>query len=466
MNVAPLWRRSLFVLACGLALIALELVPLAITTRAADEPPAWKAGAAAAKITPETSMWMAGYASRTKPSEGVELDLFAKALVLVDADGEKFALLTMDLIGVPRTLRLVIAERVEQQYGIKPSHLTINASHTHSGPELKTSRLHGVDDVALRQQEAGEYTDALQTTLVRLVGEALASAAPARVDYCSSWCGFAMNRRTPDGNGGWKNFPNPDGPVDHRVPVLKVTGEGDKELAVVFGYACHCTTLGHQKFSGDYAGYAQAAIEAKHPGMVALFMNGCSGDQNPYPRKTTELAQTHGQSLATAVEAALETTPKPIRGKIRAAYREIPLAYDAIPTREQLLEEQKSTDKWVATHATRVLQRLDEDGPLPKDYPYPVQVLRIGNDLTWVTLGGEVVVDYSLRLGRELTDKIVWVSGYSNDVMGYIPSLRIWQEGGYEAGGAMIYGTHPSRWANRVEDEIITTVMELRKSIE
>jgi hypothetical protein len=83
-----------------------------------------------------------------------------------------------------------------------------------------------------------------------------------------------------------------------------------------------------------------------------------------------------------------------------------------------------------------------------------------------VTLGGEVVVDYSLRLGRELTDKIVWVSGYSNDVMGYIPSLRIWQEGGYEAGGAMIYGTHPSRWANRVEDEIITTVMELRKSIE
>jgi hypothetical protein len=152
-------------------MIALELVPLAMTTRAADEPPAWKAGAAAAKITPETSMWMAGYASRTKPSEGVELDLFAKALVLVDADGEKFALLTMDLIGVPRTLRLVIAERVEQQYGIKPSHLTINASHTHSGPELKTSRLHGVDDVALRQQERRPGAGRLLQFVVRFRDE-------------------------------------------------------------------------------------------------------------------------------------------------------------------------------------------------------------------------------------------------------------------------------------------------------
>lgn len=436
------------------------------TLAAAADPPSWKAGAVSTRITPEQPMWMAGYASRTAPSEGVELDLFAKALVLVDGEGETFALVTMDLIGVPRSLRLTVAERVEQQYGIKPSHLTINASHTHSGPELRTSKLWGVDDVALRQEEAGEYTAELERKLVRMVGEALAKAAPAKVDYCSSTCGFAMNRRTPDGQGGWKNFPNPDGPVDHRVPVLKVSGIDGQELAIVFGYACHCTTLGHQKFSGDYAGYAQQQIEANHPGVVALFMNGCSGDQNPYPRKTMELAQTHGQTLATAVEAALGTTTRPIEGTIRAAYREIPLAYESLPTREQLREEQTSPDKWVATHATRVLQRLDEEGTLPKDYPYPVQVLRIGSDLTWVTLGGEVVVDYSLRLGRELPGQIVWVSGYSNDVMGYIPSQRVWDEGGYEGGGAMVYGTHPSRWASRVEEQIVDTVKELRESLE
>jgi neutral ceramidase len=179
-----------------------------------------------------------------------------------------------------------------------------------------------------------------------------------------------------------------------------------------------------------------------------------------------ELAQTHGKSLAISVEAALTTNMKRLTGPIRAAYREIPLAYDKLPTKEQLLEEQKSTNKWQATHATRVLQRIADEGPLKPTYPYPVQVVRLGNDLTWVTLGGEVVVDYSLRLKQDIKDPIVWVSGYTNDVMAYIPSLRIWQEGGYEGGGAMIYGTHPTRWSDKTEEHIVPvnigTVMDAR----
>lgn len=425
----------------------------------------WMAGAGTARITPDKPMWMAGYAGRTGPSEGVELDLYAKALVLTDGDGKRLAFLTMDLIGVPRGLRAVVAEEARKRWGIEPSHLVLNASHTHSGPELKSSRLHGVDDVALREREAGEYVTALGETLVRILGEALACSRPAVVDLCSARCGFAMNRRTSDGKGGWRNFPNPNGLVDHRVPVLRVNGKEGGEIAVMFGYACHCTTLGHQRFSGDYAGYAQQALETAHPGAVALFMNGCSGDQNPYPRRTRELAETHGVTLATAVEAALTTTMRPLEATVRAAYGEIPLEYDRIPTREQLEEERKSADKWTAVHAERLLRRMEE-GPLPKDYPYPVQVLRIGGDLTWVALGGEVVVDYVFRIERELKEPRVWVSGYSNDVMGYIPSRRIWDEGGYEGGGAMIYGTHPSRWASSVEERIIDAVRLLRSALE
>jgi hypothetical protein len=411
-------------------------------------------------------MWMAGYAGRTKPSEGVELDLFAKAFVLTDEAGARFALVTMDLIGVPRNLRLAVAERVKKEHGIEPANLAINASHTHSGPELRTSRIHGADDVALREKEAAEYTAKLEDTIVRLIGDAIQKSVPAHLDYSTARCGVSMNRRTPDGKGGWNNFPNPNGPVDQIVPVLKASSAEGKEIAIIFGYACHCTTLGHQKFSGDYAGYAQQALEQAHPDAVAMFANGCSGDQNPYPRRTMELAQTHGKSLATSVEAALTTNMKRLTGPIRAAYREIPLAYDKLPTQEQLLEEQKSTDKWQATHATRVLQRIADEGPMKPTYPYPVQVVRLGNDLTWVTLGGEVVVDYSLRLKQDIKDPIVWVSGYTNDVMAYIPSLRIWQEGGYEGGGAMIYGTHPTRWSDKAEEHIVGTAMELRKAVD
>jgi hypothetical protein len=358
-----------------------------------------------------------------------------------------------------------VAGRVQKEHGIEPSNLAINASHTHSGPELRTSKLFGADDVALREKEAADYTAKLEDALVSLVGESIQKSVPAHLDYSTARCGVSMNRRTPDGSGGWKNFPNPNGPVDQTVPVLKASNAEGKEIAIVFGYACHCTTLGHQKFSGDYAGYAQQEIEDAHPDAVAMFANGCSGDQNPYPRRTMELAQTHGQSLATSVEAALGTSMQRLKGPIRTAYREIPLAYDTLPTKEQLLEEQKSTNKWMATHATRVLQRIADDGPLPTTYPYPVQVVRLGNELTWVTLGGEVVVDYSLRLKKDIRDPIVWVSGYTNDVMAYIPSLRIWKEGGYEGGGAMIYGTHPTRWSDQAEEHIMSTVMDLRKGL-
>ena len=425
----------------------------------------WRAGAASARITPEKPMWIAGYAARTGPSEGVELDLYAKVLVLTDADQHRVAFVTLDLIGVPRSLRLRLAEQAEKRFGISPAHLVVNASHTHSGPELKSSRLYGVDDVPLREREAAAYVDALEATLLRMIGEAIAGSRSATVDFCSARCGFAINRRTPDAKGGWKNFPNPAGPVDHRVPVLRIQGKEGGEIAVMFGYACHCTTLGHQKFSGDYAGYAKERIEAAHPGAVALFMNGCSGDQNPYPRRTVELAEIHGTTLATAVEAALTTTLRPLAPTVRAAYGEIPLEYDRVPTRAELEEERKSKDKWTAVHAERVLGRLEEDGSLPKDYPYPVQVLRLGGELTWVTLGGEVVIDYVFRIERELRDPLVWVSGYSNDVMGYIPSRRVWDEGGYEAGGAMVYGTHPSRWASSVEERIIDAVRSLRSAL-
>jgi hypothetical protein len=253
--------------------------------------------------------------------------------------------------------------------------------------------------------------------------------------------------------------------VDQAVPVLRVAGADGKEVAIVFGYSCHCTTLGHQKFSGDYAGYAQQYLEEAHPGVVSMFMNGCSGDQNPYPRRTMELAQAHGRSLSTAVEAALTTKLRPLSGTIRAAYREIPLAYDTLPTREELTERAKSGNNQEAAHAARILGRLDEKGSIPADYPYPVQVTRLGDQLTWVTLGGEVVVDYSLRLKKEIADPIVWVSGYSNDVMAYIPSLRVWKEGGYEGGDAMKWGSHPTRWSEHTEDHIIATVHELHRSL-
>ena len=431
---------------------------------AEDAPPyPWKAGAAEVKITPEKPMWMAGYSSRTKPSEGVWLDLFAKALALEDADGKHFVFVTMDLIGIPRQLRQEVEDQCKAKYQLQPENLLLNASHTHSGPEFRVGESRYLEVMDHQSPEAAEYGARLVEKLVALTGEALQKLKPAKLQYTHASCGFAMNRRLPTLRG-FTNSPYPDGPVDHDVPVLEVSSADGKEtLAIMFGYACHNTTLSFQYLCGDYAGYAQQELQKAHPGAIALFMNGCSGDQNPYPRGKLELAQFHGKTLATAVEAALQVLQKrPLRGPIRAAYTHVDLPFAPPPSREELQELEKSKNVWEAKHATLQLKILQEQGHLETSYPYPVQVLHLNSDFVLVALGGEVVVDYSLHIKKKLYHtSVVWVAGYSNDVMAYVPSLRVLKEGGYEAASATLFTAHPGPWSDQVENTITREVYKL-----
>ena len=108
---------------------------------------------------------------------------------------------------------------------------------------------------------------------------------------------------------------------------------------------------------------------------------------------------------------------------------------------------------------------MDENGSLDSTYPYPVQAWTLGDDLLWIFLGGEVVVDYSLRIKRNLGTRNTWVAAYCNDVMAYIPSLRVLKEGGYEGGGAMLYYGHPAPWSEKVEDQVISGVLNVVKPL-
>ncbi|OAI57995.1 hypothetical protein AYO49_06180 [Verrucomicrobiaceae bacterium SCGC AG-212-N21] len=423
---------------------------------------AWKAGAASVKITPEKPMWMAGYASRKEPSDGVLQDLFAKALALEDASGNRIVFLTMDLIGIPLDLRKAVEAEAMQKHKLAADFIVMNASHTHCGPEFRLGAWRYLEGMEHKVKDATDYGESLRVKLIQIMGEALQKLAPAQINYNRSRCGFAMNRRLPKLNS-YANSPYPDGPVDHDVPVIEVLSPDGKQLtAVLFGYACHNTTLGIQQFCGDYAGYAQEEIQKAHPGAVALFMTGCGGDQNPYPRREIPFVKDHGKTLALAVETALQVLPKrPLPGPIKAAYTRVPLAFATPPTKDQLEERAKGKNPAEADHAKRLLALVANGGTIETEYPYSVQVVHFGDQLGMVTLGGEVVVDYSLRFKREIDMPFVWVAGYSNDVMGYIPSLRILKEGGYEGGGAMLFGSHPGPWSDKVEDTIVGKVHEL-----
>jgi len=455
------------------SLTTLVAVLLAGTVFAAEkksappDKPTWKAGVATVVLTPQTNLWMAGYASRNKPADGKETELHGKALALEDEKGTRLVMVTLDLIGVPRTLRKNLEKRCGAAYKLPPEGMLLNASHTHSGPEFRVGRGPADDGEVKPTKDSEIYGQQLEEKLFKLIGEALAKLEPAKLGYTHARAGFAMNRRLPTPDG-YKNSPYPDGPVDHDVPVLRVTGADGKLRAVLFGYACHNTSLSLYQWNADYAGYAQEFVQAGHPGTVAMFMMGCGGDQNPYPRRTLDWCQQHGRALANGVETALTVAPRNVTGPLRAAYAEADLDYAKLPTREEFQKRLASKDKWEAGHAKRFLAKLDAGERLPTMYPCPVQVIRFGDDIVLVAIGGETCVDYSLRLKKELGGKgaAVWIAGYSNDVMGYIPSRRVREEGGYEAETAMRFSaTHPGPWAPTLEEKIIGKVHELNRRL-
>lgn len=441
-------------------LILVSWLMFPILADAADAVPQWKAGVSTVAITPMQPMWMAGYASRTKPSDGVLSELHAKALVIEDNTGMRVVIVTTDLIGIPRPLRAQVAKAVADQHKVNPAGLLLNCSHTHCSPvvrdDLEMSVMYPLDPE--QRQRVESYFVELRDKLIGVIGLAIEDLQPAQLSYSHARCSIAMNRRLPT-KDGYQNSPYPDGPVDHDVPVLRVESPDSKLRAIAFGYACHNTTTAVMQFNADYAGYAQTELERAHPGATALFVMGCGGDQNPYPRGQIEWAMTHGKNLATAVEAALLPQPKPLHGPLKFELQEIDLPFEPV-TQDELLARQGSKDLFEKRRVESLLAEHTKHGRIRASYPFPVQTLQFGNDLTMVTLGGEVVIDYALRLKRELGSTPVWVAGYSNDVMAYIPSERILKEGGYEGGGAMRYTNLPGPWRPGVENLIIDTVRD------
>ncbi len=167
--------------------------------------------------------------------------------------------------------------------------------------------------------------------------------------------------------------------------------------------------------------------------------------------------------MATAVDQVLAGKLTPVTGHLRTAYGEIDLAYGKLPDKTQLQAQTLSKNFAEKMRATRLLVQIQKEGKLSPGYPYyPVQVVRLGDQVVWAALGGEVVVDYSIRLKKELAGPAtVWVAGYMNDVMAYIPSERVLKEGGYESDSSMIYYGHPTKWAPGLEDRIVAKVREL-----
>ncbi|NMC19046.1 MAG: hypothetical protein GYA33_01390 [Thermogutta sp.] len=424
----------------------------------------WKVGLARVEITPSEPTWMAGYAGRNRPAEGTAQPLWAKALAVSDPDGSTAVLVTADILGLTREVGDRVAAEVEAQKGIPRERIMLAASHTHSGPVVcgcaDVCHPMGEKDLAAAMRYREEE---LIPKLAEVIVEALDKRVPARLWLGQSEAHFAENRRLPE-NGRIVMKPNLQGPVDPTVPVVVVKDDADRLMALLFGYACHNTTLDPAiyRYHGDYAGCAQAALEQEYPGITAMFIAGCGADANPRGRSAgIEVAERHGRELAQAVKSALTGELKELHPPLRVGFTRVDLELADRPSRETVAAWAESKELFRRRLGEHLLRIWDAQGMIPAASSCPIQVLRFGNDWALVGIGGEVVVDYALRLRKELAGTPHWVAGYCNEVFGYVPSERVLAEGGYEADYSQIYFGWHGPYKPGLEDKIVAAVKGL-----
>jgi len=441
--------------------------PLAGLT--ADEPAAaWAAGLSKIEITPPEPVRLSGYGNRNAPHVGVDTPLFVRCLAIRNDDAQQPAaihvLLSIDLIGMPAKITKEVTDHVSQKYGIPRQQIVLSFTHTHTGPDL----VGGLNNLYAQplspaELEAGtRYRDHLMAAIKNAIGEAITSLQPASLAFSRGSVDFAVNRRVLV-DSKWSGFGNQaNGPIDHGVEVLRISNESGKTLGVLFNYACHCTSIdpSANRVNHDWAGYAATEIEQQCDDAVALCLIGSGGDANPEPRGTAEMAMVHGRELGAEVIRVLTTELSPITKKIDARFDYASLEFE-LPTIEELRSRLDDPAAQTRRHAEHWIEVYKDEGRLPASYPVPIQAWRFGDQLTLVFLGGEVVIDYTIRLRKELPEENLWVTAYANDVMGYVCSERMRSEGGYEFDQSAIFYNLPGPWAAGTEDRLIERLKAL-----
>lgn len=430
--------------------------------------PLGSVGFAKVDVTPTQPTRLSGYAVRTQSHKGVADPLSARALVLSPSDPNRekssVVLVSVDSILVTSSLTARISGWLLERHGLPRSQLAICSTHSHAAPHLAEGLNNLFRQASTGEQQAATeaYTEQMIQAIQAAITQAFENRAPAKLAVGEGTASFAVNRRVIQ-QGTWRGFgEQADGPVDHRVRVLQATTPDGRLLGGAFLYACHCTTLGgdFNQISGDWAGLAASRLEILHPQTVFLPVIGCGADANPNPRGQYDFAQQHAAELLESIEGVLESPLTPLTEFPVANFGYAGVAPE-MPTEqevEELAASERSNERNWAKHMSQVRREM---GRLPESYPMPIHTWQFGNQLNWVFLGGEVVVEYQLQIEKELPGAATWVAAYTDDVFAYVASESMRSEGGYEVDFSMIYYLQPGRWQSGTQARVIRRVREI-----
>jgi len=412
------------------------------------------AGAAAAEITPQKSMFLFGYPHVPRHSTGVHDPLWSTALYL--ADGRMEAMfIANDIIFISKASAGRVRRRIQADIGVPAANVMVSATHTHSGP-ITVDYISNEADAIVPKADP-EYLRFFESQMVAVAVAARRAAEPAQV-------GLALG----DSTGVGTNRRDPAGPADHQVPVLLVrSADGGRNLAAMVVCSMHPTVLHEDStlISGDFPGLARIHLQHSCLGgdCPVLLHTGPAGNQSPRhvtKGNTFEEADRLGQVLARAVEAALPHVrwaddpalwcESEFLDLPRRTFAGVDEAEETLALVRKRLDDLRAAGAprqevrtaecdWFGAEETLTLARAAADGRLDAAtktcLPAEVQVIAVG---PWAFAGwpGEVFVDYALQV-KARSDNAFVISLANGELQGYIVTEAAADEGGYEASNAL-----------------------------
>lgn len=418
-------------------------------------------GTAKIDVTPQQPLPLAGFGHRTGLFQGINRRLYVRVHLFEQSVGgsvRRLLLAQGDIIwwGGERMgpLRAALAEK----FGLGGDDIILSAQHTHGGPQTseRISRQIGAADP--------DYLQSLDRALLAGVETALSNLEPVTVERGSGECRIGIHRRLIVG-GAATMAPNPEGPIDPEVTVIRFRKEDGGTKAVLVHYTCHPTTTSDNFVTSDYPGVMAERLEATLGcGTTVAFLQGCTGDIRPALHRGGKFYSGHdedvrrlGRALADEVERVLdgpmrELAPAAISGKRRI----VRLPFQQLPSAEQV--QALAAEGPVRAEWARLLAAYPE--LLSADIPFELTKLTLADGLSLLAMNGEVVIGYGLFVKERSAGRTLPL-GYSNGMVGYVPTAAQIAEGGYEGKESGVYFALPAPFDPSIEPIIRGAIDEL-----
>ena len=453
------------------------------------------AGIGRSDITPPIGIAHAGWGASTHEcAEGIDMPLYCTALYMASGDTQAL-IIDLDLTGVTEPLDSQIRQAASEASGVPGDNIRISSTHTHAAPAFGGPWL--VEGVDLLERFFAELPE--KTAAAALA--AAESAVPATVGAATGECGININRRPADTGGRLFTGRNWDGYVDPEVLVLGFDDAEGKPIATVVHYACHPTVLGPENrlLSPDYPGHARRAVE-ENIGGLCLFLQGSAGNQGPVHGFVgdVEVARKQGKILGLAAASArMQVDPFPREehlveivpsGADLGMYEDVPVGepdstlrvtnrFIDLPAGEfppedearrfaeekrmELVAARQDGDDDVIKAAVMSAKRANftvtnartADGGTVN---VRVQAMRIGSTVL-IGLPLEPFAEFAAEMRQLSPAPLTGFAGYSNGLLGYMPTFTSYEEGGYEVGNTPLRagaGEEAMRACSEVASEV------------